>query len=125
MKLYEIRFNASEAAIDIYNLSQGEFIDKINYKNIKEISDELSSSIRNHISPNDLELLAKTIWPNREDWKGKTTEELKLQVYLFSQDLKYFTELPKERQEELVNACCDLSKSCAFYHSGFRKDLVA
>ena len=70
-------------------------------------------------------MMADTIWPNREDWKGKTVEDTKLQTWLFAKDLETLTELPREKQEELRGTCLSLSRNAQRYSRPFTLKLVA
>lgn len=128
MNFLDLALNTSEAAVDISNVILGNNLD-INYQNINRISKYLYNiSESDRIDPTESLMLAKAIWPNKEDWKGKRDDDLKLQIGLFVKDLELLIELPIERQEILRDACVDLSKSSLNYSRelrGTRKHLAA
>ena len=68
---------------------------------------------------------ANAIYPNKQDWKGKKIDNLKLQIYLFKKDLESLSNLPYEKREKLMNACVDLSMSAVRYYNQLRNYLAA
>ena len=50
------------------------------------------------------------IWPGFEDLKGKTKEDLYLQMNLFSKDLRNLTGIREEQQAILLDSCITLTK---------------
>ena len=114
---------ASNAAIAIDHHLLGRAMQK-EYQNINILSERLYSIVRDY-DPTPEWMMNDTIWPNREDWKGKTVEDTKLQTWLFAKDLETLTELSRERQEELRDACLSLSRNAQRYSRPFILRLAA
>jgi len=98
MNYLNLSLDASEVAIDIFNKDY-------NSKTIRNIIDSLGCDEFN------LEMWTNTIYPNRQNCKGKKIGELKLQIYLFKKDLESLSILSYKKKETLMNACVDLSKA--------------
>ena len=110
--LLDIALDASEAAVDIYNL-------EYNSPAIKKVINFL------RYDELDFEMWANAIYPNKEDWKGKKVDNLKLQICLFKKDLELLSTFPYEKREILMNACVDLSKSAVKQFEELRSYLAA
>lgn len=112
MNYLDLALDASEVAVDIFNR-------QYNSPTIGRIINSLDYNEFN------IEMWTNTIYPNKQDWEGKKIGDLKLQVYLFKKDLESLPILSKEKQETLMNACVDLSKSAITYYNQLRSYLAA
>ena len=97
---------ASGAALDIECYLQGGEQSSSEYVN--HLAEEVDRISKNPSIDNSV-MLTKLAWPNREDLKGKSIEEAYVWANLLAKDLKYFREFPREKQEELRDACMELS----------------
>lgn len=94
------------------------------YQTIKGLSEGLYAMVEAYDPDFEL-MMAETIWPDIKDWPGKTREDTKLQNWLFAKDLSTLIELPRERQEELRDACISLSRMANTYSKPLILRLVA
>ena len=77
----------------------------------KKLAQEIDRKMRdNFIFSRDFFIMESLLWPNYEDLQGKTTGDLEVQVNLFTKELRYFEELNREKQEELLGMCLRLSR---------------
>ena len=114
---------ASNAAIAIDHHLLGRAVQE-EYQNINILSERLYGIVKNHDIMSEM-MMGDVIWPNREDWKGKTVEDTKLQKWLFAKDLETLTELSRERQEELRGTCLSLSRTAQRYSSLYKRRFLA
>ena len=84
------------------------------YQSVKDLAQTLYR-ISEGYDPTSEMMMGNVFWPNKEDLKGKTVEDAKLQTRRFANDLETLTELLGERQEELRDASLSLSKAAQRY----------
>ena len=103
----EFFFDASRTALAIDNhmLKRATAED---YQNIRKLSDKLYDISQNHDSLY-LMIIAKAIWPDKKDWKGKNIDDVRMQTWLLSKDILMIEEFTKERQQSLRSICLNLS----------------
>ena len=97
------------------------------YQEVRELSAILLEvSKRGMLDPIDTGIYGGVVWPHRQSREGKTMDELRLQLHLFSKELSNFNELSYRRQLDLAYACIDLSYSYrGFISSDISRSLVA
>jgi len=120
----DLAFLTSSSAIAIDSHINGT-AKKEDYSNVEELVKELYKRSKEQSNPTSLIMLAKVIWPNNEDLKGKKKDDVYLQTNLLAKDLACFREFPRERQEELRNVCIELSKRSMYYSDSYRLGLAA
>lgn len=54
-----------------------------------------------------------------EYWKGKSENELILQINLAAKDLRNFRSISKEQQKRLMEFCLNLNKEVMFHHNQY------
>jgi hypothetical protein len=110
MRYYlDLSMDASLAAIAIDKYLRQKATQE-EYENIDRLSKKLYG-IRDSYEPLSDLMMADVIWPNRRDWKGKKVGDTKLHTWLFAKDLSTLKDLSIGRQQELKEACLDLSRT--------------
>ena len=101
---------ASEAALGMDRHLRGTAKES-DYNAVQKLSEKiLETSSKQSLDPLDVGMYSQFVWPN-QDLRGKTTEDLRLQLHLFQRDLSSFEDLSRERQEELRSYCVGLSRA--------------
>ena len=120
---FDLALEASGVSIAMDNHILGRAT-KRDYQNIVSLSERLHNIAGNHESAYDL-IIAGTIWRDREYWKGKTREDVKLKTWLLAKDLESFSEFPEERQKEIRDVCVRLSIKAMSYSIPFMPKFAA
>ena len=110
----ELSFVAIDSALSIDRHLLGKAEEK-DYETIKTLAREIENYSKDYLDLTKRVMFAEVVWPNKEDWKGRTLDEVNLQINFFSKDLYCFKELSKERQKTLREVCTDLCKKSMRY----------
>ena len=118
------------AAIGIDQHKRGREIDPEYERAIEDLSDyffELSK-IKDLEFPSEELFLANFYWPSNtfpnENLRGKKLDDLRVHSWLFAKDLSTFKEASRNKQENLIHLCCELSKSLML-ERGYKRRLAA
>lgn len=116
---------AIDSAISIDKHLRGK-AEENDYDSVMALAQEIQEYSGSYLDLTKRVMFAELIWPNKEDWRGKTQEEVNLQLHLLSKDLYCFRELSRKSQEGLMKACTDLcEKSMHYLDRYYRLGLAA
>ena len=105
----DLAWEACDAAIAIDNHILGRATLE-EYQNVQDLASSLGEISREG-DFSYLVKMARALWPNKNDWRGKVIEDVRSQTSSLSEDLAIFTKLPEERQEYLRAVCVRVSYS--------------
>ena len=99
---------ASIAAIKI-DLHLNNVVNLRYYSSTEDLSERLESLSDKRYRFIDGMFFSEVFWPNVEDGKDKTMDDVYQRIEIFSKDLKNFKELSRDKQEGLRDACIRIS----------------
>ncbi len=122
---YDLPLLASTAAIAIeFHLnSVGE---KKYYDYVSKLAEKVDKFSKKEYDEFNMGVpLLESFWPDSKDWNGRVVDDIYLHANLLAKDLRCFTELSRERQEELRDVCIRISDRAALATHSYRFGLVA